>query len=176
MSIQSILKSTVATLAIVASGSLFAQGTPINAAAFDALVAQGPVADAATIASSTWASKIKQAGTLRLGGTQTSNLFSLLNEKDGKARGFGNLFVRDTAAAHLGFGVHSEHHQTDLALAVIGHRFFDGGAAAALEILVGGAVVLLAVAVKRVPATHLGVGVDVDCDEVVKVHGMSPLR
>ena len=66
MSIQSILKSTVATLAIVASGSLFAQGTPINAAAFDALVAQGPVADAATIASSTWASKIKQAGTLRV--------------------------------------------------------------------------------------------------------------
>jgi hypothetical protein len=68
--------------------ALFAQGTPINAAAFDALVAQGPVADAATIASSTWASKIKQAGTLRLGGTQTSNLFSLLNEKDGKIRGF----------------------------------------------------------------------------------------
>ena len=88
MSIQSLLKSTVAALAIVTGGSLFAQGTPINAAAFDALVAQGPVADAATIASSTWASKVKQAGTLRLGGTQTSNLFSLLNEKDGKLRGF----------------------------------------------------------------------------------------
>ena len=88
MSIQSILKSTTVALAFVATGPLFAQGTPINAAAFDALVAQGPVADAATIASSTWASKIKQAGTLRLGGTQTSNLFSLLNEKDGKARGF----------------------------------------------------------------------------------------
>ncbi len=88
MSIKSILKSTVAALAIVAGGSLFAQGTPINAAEFDALVAQGPVADAATIRSSTWASKIKQVGTLRLGGTQTSNLFSLLNEKDGKIRGF----------------------------------------------------------------------------------------
>ena len=88
MSIPSVLKSAVAALALVASGSLFAQGTPINAAAFDALVAQGPVADAATIAASPWASKIKQAGTLRLGGTQTSNLFSLLNEKDGKARGF----------------------------------------------------------------------------------------
>jgi len=88
MSIQSTLKSTVVALAIVATGPLFAQGTPINTAAFDALVAQGPVADAATIASSTWASKIKQAGTLRLGGTQTSNLFSLLNEKDGKLRGF----------------------------------------------------------------------------------------
>ena len=88
MSIQSLLKSTVVALSFVTGGSLFAQGTPINTAAFDALVAQGPVADAATIASSTWASKVKQAGTLRLGGTQTSNLFSLLNEKDGKLRGF----------------------------------------------------------------------------------------
>jgi len=88
MSIQSILKSTVVVLAIVTGAPLFAQGKPINTAAFDALVAQGPVADAATIASSTWASKIKQAGALRLGGTQTSNLFSLLNEKDGKMRGF----------------------------------------------------------------------------------------
>lgn len=88
MTVRSALKTTVLALAIVTAAPLFAQGTPINAAAFDALVAKGPVADAATIASSTWASKIKQAGTLRLGGTQTSNLFSLLNEKDGKIRGF----------------------------------------------------------------------------------------
>ena len=88
MSITSFLKSTLTALALVTGGSLFAQGTPINAAAFDALVAQGPVASADTIAASTWASKIKQAGTLRLGGTQTSNLFSLLNEKDNRLRGF----------------------------------------------------------------------------------------
>jgi ABC-type amino acid transport substrate-binding protein len=88
MSIKFILKFTVVALAIITCQSVFAQGTSINAAAFDALVAQGPVADAATIASSTWASKIKQAGTLRLGSVQTSNLFSLLNEKDGKIRGF----------------------------------------------------------------------------------------
>ena len=67
MSIKSVLKSAVVAWVTVASGSLFAQGTPINAAAYDALVAQGPVASAATVASSTWASKIKQAGTLRLG-------------------------------------------------------------------------------------------------------------
>ncbi|MFD1711106.1 glutamate ABC transporter substrate-binding protein [Ottowia sp. GY511] len=88
MSIKSVLKATVVAVGFVASGAVLAQGTPINAAAFDALVAQGPVADAATIASSTWATKIKQAGSLRLGGTQTSNLFSLRNEKDGKIRGF----------------------------------------------------------------------------------------
>ncbi|MDR7093592.1 glutamate ABC transporter substrate-binding protein [Hydrogenophaga laconesensis] len=104
MSIPSFLKSTAMTLAIVASGSLFAQGTPINTTAFDALVAQGPVADAATIASSTWATKIKQAGTLRLGGTQTSNLFSLLNEKDGRMRGFDAGLAQLLARYILGDG------------------------------------------------------------------------
>ena len=108
MSIQSILKSSVTALAFVAAGPLFAQGTPINAAAFDALVAQGPVADAATIASSTWASKIKQAGVLRLGGTQTSNLFSLLNEKDGKARGFDAGLAQMIARYILGDGAKTQ--------------------------------------------------------------------
>lgn len=88
MSMKTILKSAALALAVAVGAPALAQGTPINAPAFDALVAQGPVADAATVASSTWASKIRQAGTLRLGGTQTSNLFSLLNEKDGRLRGF----------------------------------------------------------------------------------------
>lgn len=79
----------VALIAVgFAAAPLFADGTAINAAAFDAVVANGPVADAATIASSAWATKIKNAGVLRLGGTKTSNLFSLLNERDGKIRGF----------------------------------------------------------------------------------------
>lgn len=88
MAILSVLKATVVALAVAACAPLLAQGTPVDAAAFDSLVAHGPVADAATIAANQWASKIKQAGTLRLGATQTSNLFSLLNEKDGKIRGF----------------------------------------------------------------------------------------
>jgi ABC-type amino acid transport substrate-binding protein len=84
-----LLKSAVLMIvAGFAAAPLFADGTSIVAAAFDAIVTNGPVADAATIASSTWATKIKNAGVLRLGGTQTSNLFSLLNEKDGKIRGF----------------------------------------------------------------------------------------
>lgn len=83
------LRSAVLAIAIgLAATPLFAQGTPIDGAAFDTLVSNGPVADAATIASSAWATKIKNAGVLRLGGTQTSNLFSLLNEKDGRIRGF----------------------------------------------------------------------------------------
>ena len=48
MAIQSILKSTAVALAIVTAGPVFAQGTPIDAAAFDALIAQGPVAELLT--------------------------------------------------------------------------------------------------------------------------------
>jgi ABC-type amino acid transport substrate-binding protein len=88
MSIQTLLKATVVAVAVAAGAPVLAQGTPINAAAFDQLVAQGPVADAQTIAANKWASKVKQAGVLRLGGTQTSNLFSMLNEKDSRIRGF----------------------------------------------------------------------------------------
>ena len=85
----SLFSSAVLTIALVLVGApIVADGKPIDAAAFDALVAKGPVADAAALASSPWAAKIKKAGVLRLGGTQTSNLFSLLNEKDGKLRGF----------------------------------------------------------------------------------------
>lgn len=104
MSIRSLLTSTVAALAVLAAAPALAQGAPINAAAFDALVAQGPVADAATLASSTWASKIRQSGTLRLGGTQTSNLFSLLNEKDGRQRGFDAGLAQMLARYILGDG------------------------------------------------------------------------
>lgn len=60
----------------------------LDAKAYDKLIASGAVADDATIAASTWAQKIKDAGAMRLGVVQTSMLFSLLNEKDGKLRGF----------------------------------------------------------------------------------------
>lgn len=56
--------------------------------AYDKLLAGGPSADASAVEASTWAKKVKDAGKLRVGGVQTSMLFSLLNEKDGKLRGF----------------------------------------------------------------------------------------
>ena len=65
-----------------------AQSTQIDASAYDKLVAAGAVADSATIAASSWAQKVKDAGTLRVGGTRTSALFSQLNETDNKVRGF----------------------------------------------------------------------------------------
>ena len=65
-----------------------AQSTAIDKAAFDALVASGPVADDDTVAASQWASKVKAAGKLRVGTTAQSFLFSLLDEEDGHYRGF----------------------------------------------------------------------------------------
>ncbi len=60
----------------------------LDVAAYDDLIATGAVASDDEVAASEWASKVKEAGTLRVGGVQTSLLFSLLNEKDGKTRGF----------------------------------------------------------------------------------------
>ncbi len=60
----------------------------IDKEAFDALLASGPVADDAVIAASQWASAVKEAGILRVGGTRTSFLFSQLDETDNGIRGF----------------------------------------------------------------------------------------
>ncbi|MFR7796967.1 MAG: transporter substrate-binding domain-containing protein [Collinsella sp.] len=62
--------------------------TTLDAKAFDKLVDNGPKADDDAIAASTWATAVKDAGVFKIGGVQTSTLFSLLNEKDGQTRGF----------------------------------------------------------------------------------------
>lgn len=60
----------------------------LDSEAYDELLSTGFVATDEEIAASEWASKVKEAGALRVGGVQTSLLFSLLNEKDGATRGF----------------------------------------------------------------------------------------
>jgi glutamate transport system substrate-binding protein len=60
----------------------------IDKDAFDALIASGIVADDADIEANSWASAVKAAGTLRVGGTRTSFLFSQLDETDNGLRGF----------------------------------------------------------------------------------------
>lgn len=62
--------------------------TDIDKDAFDALVASVEQADDATIEANAWAKAIKDNGSLRLGATRTSVLFSQLNEQDNKVRGF----------------------------------------------------------------------------------------
>ena len=88
------------------------------------------------------------------------------------AGGFGDLFVGDATAAQLRFAVHREHDQTDLLFTVKGHGLFNRRTPVGAEIFVCSAVVFLAVVVKGVPATHFGVGVDVDGDQVLMFHGV----
>ena len=60
----------------------------IDKNAFDNLVASGRKADDADIAASEWATKVKEAGVLRVGGVRSSFLFSQLDETDNSLRGF----------------------------------------------------------------------------------------
>ncbi|MCM1123448.1 MAG: glutamate ABC transporter substrate-binding protein [Eubacterium sp.] len=64
------------------------ESVEIDKAAFDTLIASGSIADDETIASSSWASAVKEAGVLRIGGTRSSFLFGQLDEEDGICRGF----------------------------------------------------------------------------------------
>ncbi|MBQ9239349.1 MAG: glutamate ABC transporter substrate-binding protein [Treponema sp.] len=88
----------VTAVAVLAASLVFASGSKdsvsatvtntLNKAAFDQLVAAGPVARDAEIEANSWAKAVKKAGVLRVGGTRTSFLFSQLDETDGKVRGF----------------------------------------------------------------------------------------
>lgn len=60
----------------------------IDKDAFDSLVSSGVTATDDEIASSEWATKVKEAGVLRVGGTRSSFLFSQLDETDNSIRGF----------------------------------------------------------------------------------------
>ena len=78
-------------LILTLSFSAFAeepQAAAIDKEAFDALIASGPIADDETIAASAWATAVREAGVLRVGGTRTSFLFSQLDETDNGIRGF----------------------------------------------------------------------------------------
>ena len=85
--------SLVLALVLILAASVIAvaeeqTATAIDKEAFDALIASGPVADADAIAASEWATAVKEAGVLRVGGTRTSFLFSQLDETDNGVRGF----------------------------------------------------------------------------------------
>lgn len=56
--------------------------------AYTELINSGPVASDDVIADNEWASKIRDAGVLKVGGTETSQLFSLLDPITGETRGF----------------------------------------------------------------------------------------
>lgn len=74
----------------------------IDKAAFDALLASGIVADEADVKASTWATAVKEAGVLKVGGVKTAFLFSQLDETDGGVRGFDSGLFQLLARYILG--------------------------------------------------------------------------
>ena len=80
-----------AALSLGAATTIYAEeseGVAIDKEAFDELIASGITADDADIEANSWASAVKEAGVLRVGGTRTSFLFSQLDETDDGIRGF----------------------------------------------------------------------------------------
>jgi glutamate transport system substrate-binding protein len=63
-------------------------GNKTDVSAYDQIISAGPVADAATVDGNPWASKIKTAGTLKTGGSDSGPLFSMKDPSTGKLTGF----------------------------------------------------------------------------------------
>lgn len=104
MSVLTLSKRTLrASVALAAAGALLAlsacsgstlpaptgSGSAVEPAGdYDAVISSAPVADDATIEASPWASRIKAAGVLKTGGSDTGPLWSLKNPATGKVEGF----------------------------------------------------------------------------------------
>lgn len=96
--VAALAMGAAAMLALTACGSSSTQsgsaesgssgGFSSGNSAYDDIVNGGPVADDATVAANTWATAVKEAGTLRVGGTETSTLFSNLDPTTGVVTGF----------------------------------------------------------------------------------------
>ncbi|MDO5661547.1 MAG: glutamate ABC transporter substrate-binding protein [Brachybacterium sp.] len=65
-----------------------AEATGAASSDYDAVIAEGPLADDATVEASPWASAIREADVLRRGGTTTNQVFSLEDPATGTITGF----------------------------------------------------------------------------------------
>ena len=81
---------TCASLGLTACGNdtsaLSTNKTDVSA--YDQIISGGPTADAATVDGNAWAKKIKDAGTLKTGGSDSGPLFSMKDPASGKLTGF----------------------------------------------------------------------------------------
>jgi glutamate transport system substrate-binding protein len=83
-----------AVIGVIALGGCADNGTmpalpeQVDIRGYDAIIAGSPVADASAIAPGSWADKVKQRGTLDVGGTDAGPLFSIKDPTTGKITGF----------------------------------------------------------------------------------------
>ena len=84
------MAAAVSMLALVSCGNdtsaLSSNNT--NVSDYDKIISGGPVADAGTVDGNTWAKKIKDSGTLKMGGSDAGPLFSMKDPATGKLTGF----------------------------------------------------------------------------------------
>lgn len=80
--------SSSAPTAMPSAGGTGSVAAPGASSSYDSVVKGAPVADAATIKANPWASKIKKQGYLRVGGTDSSPLFSMRDINTGQVTGF----------------------------------------------------------------------------------------
>lgn len=64
------------------------ESTGDSADAYQAILDSGPVAEDSVVEANEWASSVREAGVLAVGGTRTSELFSLEDPSTGEVRGF----------------------------------------------------------------------------------------
>ena len=69
-------------------GTTTTTSSPTGTLSYNDVINSGPVASADVVAANNWASAVKASGQLRVGGTQTSQLFSLLDPTTNKVVGF----------------------------------------------------------------------------------------
>ena len=82
------LSAALVLAACADAGSVPPPPGSADTGAYDAIISAAPVADPSAIAAGSWADKIKQRGTLNVGGTDTGPLFSLKDPATGKLTGF----------------------------------------------------------------------------------------
>lgn len=90
--------------ALPGSGGSDGGGGGAASADYDQVIAGGPVAEDSAIAASAWAAGIKEAGSLKRGGTTTSQIFSLKDPSSGKVTGFDAGITQLLAQYILGKG------------------------------------------------------------------------
>lgn len=96
LSRRSLLRAGGIAALAVAGGGLTAcgndtsalSGNQTNTSDYDQIISAGPVADDAALSASPWATKIKDSGTLRMGGSDAGPLFSMKDPATGKLTGF----------------------------------------------------------------------------------------
>lgn len=84
-----------------ADGQALSEATTVGSD-YDSAITSGPVAPQEVVAASAWASAVKRAGVLRVGGVKTSQVFSLEDPATGRVTGFDAALSQVLARYILG--------------------------------------------------------------------------